>query len=206
MLSEVKVLHFIFSGLYLVFLLERGFFQAKAMLVSGEAGSIRASKNKFLTVIGFFLVAQLWVLGSFIFIVRPTAMAWTRFPLPVWVQWIGALLTVSGMALEFATQLTLGRNYSTTVHVSTEQRLVTNGPYRHMRHPMYTALITVGIGLGLMSASWYFLLPFILTAIVIVFRIPREEAALTGKFGAQYIRYSQNTGRFFPKLGRKKQQ
>ena len=206
MLSEVKVLHFIFSGLYLVFLFERGFFQAKAMLVSGEAGSIRASKNKFLTVIGFFLVAQLWVLGSFIFIVRPTTMAWTRFPLPVWVQWIGALLTVSGMALEFATQLTLGRNYSTTVHVSTEQRLVTNGPYRHMRHPMYTALITVGIGLGLMSASWYFLLPFILTAIVIVFRIPREEAALTGKFGAQYIRYAQNTGKFFPKLGRKKQQ
>lgn len=200
-----KVFHFLFSGLYLVFLFERGFFQAKAMRVSGEASSIRANRTRFVSVLGLFLIGQLWVLGSFIFIARPTSMAWTRLPLPVWVQWIGLLLTVSGMTLEFATQLSLGRNYSTTVHINPKQTLVVNGPYQYMRHPMYTALITVGVGLGLMSASWYFLLPFILTAIVVVFRIPNEEAALIEKFGAQYIQYAQSTGRFLPKLNRKEQ-
>lgn len=205
MLPDEKVLHILFSGMYLVFLFERGFFQAKAMRVSGEVSNIRANRSKLVTAIVLFLVAQLWVLGSFIFIVRPTTMAWTRFPLPTWIRWIGALFTVSGMALEFATQLSLGKNYSTTVHISAEQSLVTSGPYRHMRHPMYTALITVGIGLGLMSSSWYFLIPFIATAIVIIFRIPREEEVMIGKFGEEYIHYTQRTGRFIPKLSRKKQ-
>lgn len=204
-MANENVLHILFSGLYLVFLFERGFFQAKAMLASGEASSIRANRSKFVSVLGLFLIGQIWVLGSFIFIAKPMSMAWTRFPLPVWIRWIGLLLTVSGMALEFATQLSLGRNYSTTVHISSEQTLVTNGPYRYMRHPMYTALVAVGIGLGLMSASWYFLLPFILTAIVIVFRIPHEEAVLIEKFGPQYIKYAQSTGRFLPRLSRKEQ-
>ncbi len=203
-LSEEKLLHLLFSGLYLLFLFERGFFQAKAMRTSGKAKTIRENRWRLLTVGILFLMAQLWVLGSFIFIVRPIAMAWTRLLLPTWVRWVSALITVSGMALEFATQLFLGRNYSTTVHISDEQSLVTSGPYRHMRHPMYTALITVGIGLGLMSASWYFLIPFIATGILIIFRIPREEAILIEKFGDAYIQYAQTTGRIFPKLSRNK--
>ena len=112
------------------------------------------------------------------------------------------LLTLAGMALEFYTQLTLGRNYSSTVHISKEQTLIISGPYQYLRHPMYTALITVGIGLGLISTSWYFLLPFILTAIVIIFRIPREEAALIDKFGDEYINYAKSTGRFLPRTKR----
>jgi len=63
---------------------------------------------------------------------------------------------------------------------------------------MYTALISVGIGLGLMSTSWYFLIPFIVTGIVIAFRTPREEKALIEKFGDEYVAYTQRTGRFFP--------
>ena len=202
---DEKVLHLLFSGLYIVFLFERGFFQAKGMRVSGEASSIRANRSKLVSVLGLFLIGQLWVLGSFAFIVKPTSMAWTHFPLPPWIQWIGLLPTVFGMAIELATQLSLGRNYSTTVHIGSEQTLVTNGPYRYMRHPMYTALLTVGIGLGLMSASWYFLLPFILTAIVIMFRIPHEEAAMIEKFGDQYLQYAQSTGRLLPRLGKKEQ-
>ena len=197
-----KMLHILFSGLYLLFLFERGYFQAKAMRVSGEAQSIRANRKKFVSVLGLFILGQVWVLGSLVFIVRPQLMDWTRFQLPYWVRWFGAFVTVSGMALEFATQLALGRNYSTTVHISSEQTLVTKGPYRYVRHPMYTALITAGIGLGLLSASWYFLLPFILATIIIIIRIPHEEAALIEKFGAQYIQYVQQTGRFFPRLGR----
>lgn len=203
MYSEDKIQHILFSMLYLLFLFERGFFQTKAMLVSGEARSILENKRKLITVIVFFLIAQLWVIGSFIFIVRPATMGWTRLPLPTWVRWVGVLIGISGMALEFATQLSIGRNYSTTVQISPKQSLVTSGPYRHIRHPMYTALIMVGIGLGLMSASWYFLIPFIATAIVIIFRIPREEAVMIGKFGDEYIRYAQGTGRFIPKLNKK---
>lgn len=169
MLSEDKILHIIFGVLYLLFLFERGYFQAKAMLVSGEARKFKESKRKLATLIFSFLIAQLWVIGSFIYIVKPTSMAWTRLPVPSWTRWFGVIITVAGMALEFSTQMFLGRNYSTTLHVGEEQSLVTTGPYRHIRHPMYTALISVGIGMGLTSTSWYFLIPFVATGIIILF-------------------------------------
>ncbi|MDY6865554.1 MAG: isoprenylcysteine carboxylmethyltransferase family protein [Halobacteriota archaeon] len=202
MTSEDNILHLLFSLLFLLFLFERGYFQAKAMRVSGEASKFRESKQKMAVMIFFFLVAQLWVLGSFVYIVRPALLNWTNLPIPSWIRWAGAIITVSGMALEFSTQLYLGRNYSTTLHISEGQSLVTTGPYRHIRHPMYTALITVGIGLGLLSTSWYFLLPFLVTAIVIVLRVMREEEAMIERFGDEYIEYTQRTGRFFPCLRR----
>jgi protein-S-isoprenylcysteine O-methyltransferase Ste14 len=198
-----KILHILFSGLYLLFLFERGYFQAKAMRVSGEAEKFKESKKKMAAVIVLFIVAQIWVLGSFIYILKPEVMNWTRMVVPGWARWIGLILTVTGIVLEFATQICLGRNYSTTLHIGAEQTLITAGPYQHMRHPMYTALITVGIGLGLLSSSWYFLLPFLATVIVVAFRIQKEEAAMLEKFGERYLKYSQATGRFFPRLRRK---
>ena len=117
---------------------------------------------------------------------------------------LGMTITASGMALEFSTQIFLGRNYSTTLHIGEKQSLVTTGPYRYIRHPMYTALVAVGIGMGLMSSSWYFLIPFIATGIVNIFRTRREEEAMIEKFGDEYVQYTQRTGRFLPMVGRKK--
>ena len=108
------------------------------------------------------------------------------------------------MALEFSTQMFLGRNYSSTLHVSEKQSLVTTGPYRYIRHPMYTALIAVGVGIGLASTSWYFLIPFVATGIVIIFRVRREEDAMIEKFGDEYTQHAQTTGRFLPRVSRKK--
>lgn len=201
---EDRILHTIFSVLFLLFLFERGYFQAKAMRVSGEARKIRESKRKLTTTILLFLIAQLWVIGSFIYLIKPAILEWTRLPIPSWIRWLGMIITVLGMVLEFSTQLYLGRNYSTTLHIREGQSLVTSGPYRYIRHPMYTALITVGVGIGLLSSSWYFLLPFIATGIVIAFRTRREEEAMIEKFSDEYIQYAQGTGRFFPQI-RKKQ-
>ena len=155
MISENKVLHIIFSVLYLLLLFERGYFQAKAMRVSGEGKRIRENPRKMIAVLLLLLVAQIWVIGSFVYIVKPALMDWTGFPIPTWARWLGVAITGVGMSLEFSTQIHLGRNYSTTLHIGEKQSLVTTGPYQHIRHPMYTALITIGIGLGLMSTSWY---------------------------------------------------
>jgi len=202
--SEDKILHILFAVFYLLFLFERGYFQLKAMIVSGEARKLGESKGKLAALISSFLFAQLWVIGSFIYIAKPAAMGWTRFPAPSWIRWLGMMITASGMALEFSTQIFLGRNYSTTLHIGEKQSLVTTGPYRRIRHPMYTALVAVGIGMGLMSASWYFLIPFIATGIVIIFRTRREEDAMIEKFGDEYVQYAQRTGRFLPMMGKKK--
>lgn len=202
--SEDQILHIVFSVLFLSFLFERGYFQAKAMKVSGEARAIKEHKGRLVAVLFLFLVAQIWVVGSFIYIIKPAFLDFTHLPIPNWIRWMGVIITTIGMSLEFSTQIHLGRNYSTTLHTSQEQTLITTGPYQSMRHPMYTALFTVGIGLGLVSASWYTLLPFLVTGIVVASRIRREEAAMVAEFGQTYIDYMQETGRFFPKIGRKK--
>ncbi len=202
MISESKLLHIFFSILFVLFLLERGYFQLRGLRISGETKNFRENKAKMGTMIFLFLVAQIWVIGSFIYIYDPSYFEWTRYPIPPWARWLGMIITVFGMILEFSTQIYLGRNYSTTLHISEEQTLVTSGPYRYVRHPMYTALIMVGIGLGWLSTSWYFLLPFLATGIVIAFRIRREEEAMIEKFGNEYIQYAKETGRFFPKIKR----
>ncbi|MFW9997713.1 MAG: isoprenylcysteine carboxylmethyltransferase family protein [Candidatus Odinarchaeota archaeon] len=203
MTSESDILHILFSILFLVFLFERGYFQSKAMRSSGELTKYREKKLSMALLILTFVVAQAWVIGSFIFIINPAFLAWTRLSLPPWTRWLGAVLAVTGMAVEFSTQLYLGRNYSTFLHVREEHSLITTGPYRYVRHPMYTALVTAGTGLSLLSASWYFGLPFIALIAVIMFRIKREERAMIEKFGDEYIQYMQRTGRFLPSIRKK---
>jgi protein-S-isoprenylcysteine O-methyltransferase Ste14 len=205
MLPEDELLHIVLSVMFLAFLFERGYFQAKAMGRSGEARKFRDSKGKLVAAVLLFLMAQIWVIGSFIYLIRPSSMDWSHFDLPSWLRWVGAIIMGFGMALEFSTQFHLGKNYSSTLHISEEQTLVTSGPYHQIRHPMYSALFAVGIGIGLLSRSWYFLLPFIAAGIVIAFRIRREEEAMVEKFGEVYVKYAKTTGMFFPRVSKREE-
>ena len=198
MVSENNILHLLFSILFLLFLFERGYFQSKAMRSSGELSKYRKKRLFIVFLVLFFILAQIWVIGSFIFILNPRLLEWTCFPIPSWIRWLSTIITVIGMVLEFSTQIYLGRNYSTFLHIQEDQSLITTGPYRYIRHPMYSALIIVAIGLVFLSASWYFGIPFLATIVVIVFRIRKEEEALIEKFGDEYLHYTQRTGRFFP--------
>ena len=63
-----------------------------------------------------------------------------------------------------------------------------------MRQPMCTALFTIGVGLGMLSSSWHFTLPFLAIVVVIVFRVRKEDEGLIEKFGESYLKYSQGTG------------
>ena len=197
-MTENELLHLLFSVCFLIFLFERGYFQSKAMRSSGELAKYKTKKSSMLLLVIIFIIAQIWVLGSFIFIINPIFLDWSAFHFPLWIRWMGAILTVLGICVEFSTQLYLGKNYSTLLHIREEQSLISTGPYRYVRHPMYTALITIGIGISLLSANWYFGLPFIATIVVIMVRIKKEEEAMIAKFKEEYIQYMKQTKRFIP--------
>ena len=199
-MSEVELLHLFFSVCFLFFLLERGYFQIKAARTSGELTKYKEKKSILFLLGLILLVAQLWVLGSFVYIFNPSFLKWSSIPIPLLIRWIGLILTVLGICVEILTQFYLGRNFSTLLYIRKEQSLITTGPYRYVRHPMYTALITVGVGLSLLSANWYFGLPFIVTILVIIFRINKEEEVMIKKFGEDYIQYMKTTKRFIPFL------
>ncbi|MFW9906262.1 MAG: isoprenylcysteine carboxylmethyltransferase family protein [Candidatus Thorarchaeota archaeon] len=199
-MTEEELLHIAFSLCFLVFLFERGYFQSKAMRTSNELAKYKGKKFTLLGLVIIFIIAQLWVLGTFIFIFNPNFLDWSALALPLWIKWIGLVITILGMGVEFSTQLYLGRNYSTLLNIREEHSLITTGPYRYVRHPMYSALITVGVGLSFLSANWYFALPFIVTIIIIVLRIKKEEELMIDEFREEYIQYMKRTKRFIPFL------
>jgi protein-S-isoprenylcysteine O-methyltransferase Ste14 len=126
-------------------------------------------------------------------------MAWARQPLPAWARWAGAIPGLIALGLFVWAHRSLGRNYSKWLHIRQGHTLVTHGPYRWVRHPMYTAFYLIHIAALLLSANWFLGLTWIggLTLLMAA-RVPREEAMLVEAFGAAYEDYMGRTGRFLP--------
>lgn len=122
-------------------------------------------------------------------------------PLPDPVIWLIAGIAVAwaGMLLRLWAVVTLGRSFTTLVQVRSEQRVVTGGPYRIVRHPSYLGLLVLFLGFGVAlgdvaSAAALVVLP----AIGLVRRIAVEEAALRTGLGDRYAVYSSGRPRLIP--------
>ena len=133
--------------------------------------------------------------------VAPRWMAWATFPRPGWVPWVGAMLGLLTIPAAYWVFASLGRNVSETVLPKQQHELVTTGPYRWIRHPLYTTGLALLLAIGLMVASWLLLLvAFIALAFVKSLVVPLEERQLLAKFGNRYRAYMLQTGRFLPRL------
>ena len=122
-----------------------------------------------------------------------------KVPLPDWLRWIGAIIGVASLAFYAWARATLGKEWSSPLQVREQHHLVTTGPYKWVRHPIYSALIGFMTGIALITANW-FLFAFLAVSIVdLGLRIPREEQMMIDEFGDEYIEYMQRTGRLLPR-------
>ncbi|HEX4214558.1 MAG TPA: isoprenylcysteine carboxylmethyltransferase family protein [Candidatus Dormibacteraeota bacterium] len=116
----------------------------------------------------------------------------------VWLV-VGLVIAWAGMLLRAWAVVTLGRSFTTTVVVRPEQRMVTTGPYRLIRHPSYLGLLIFFLGFGLGLGN-----PLCVPAIVVlsliglVRRIAVEEAALRRELGDSYVEYARGRSRLIP--------
>ena len=139
--------------------------------------------------------------GLLVYVVFPSYLAWAMFPLPAWARWIGAVLTLTSLVLLGWVHWALGRSFSTTIHVRERHTLVTRGPYRWVRHPMYTTLFLWGVGTLLLTANWVVGAPMLAALCILVARrVSHEEALMIEQFGDEYRAYRRRTGRFMPRL------
>lgn len=123
------------------------------------------------------------------------------FTLPVPVVWLvfGLVVAWAGMLLRLWAVLSLGRFFTTRVQVLAEQRVVTGGPYRLVRHPAYLGLLILFFGLGLALGDLASaVVMIVLPAIGLVKRIVVEEAALRAGLGDRYIEYCDGRARLIP--------
>jgi protein-S-isoprenylcysteine O-methyltransferase Ste14 len=133
-------------------------------------------------------------------IARPDLMTWATWSSPSGLRWLGVALGVAVVPGVRWVLASLGRNVSETVLTKSDHALVTTGPYRWVRHPLYSTGVTLILSIGLMLASWV-VLGFALVAAVLILTvvIPREEQRLIEAFGDDYRRYMADTGRLLPR-------
>jgi protein-S-isoprenylcysteine O-methyltransferase Ste14 len=154
---------------------------------------------------GVFILATLrpvglamWV-GVIAYLINPAWMAWSSIPLPVWLRWSGAGVLFLGVALLAWTLRNLGVNLTDTVVTRQAHTLITQGPYRWVRHPFYDALALFVVGFALITANWFILATGAVVFLLLAVRSQTEEALLSARFGEAYRSYQKSTGRFLPR-------
>ena len=175
------------------------YFRIKADKESGEKLSRQADGTVMMTIIRIGGLI-LW-LSPFVYLINPKWMAWSKLDLSNWVRWLGVgigILCVLGIYWLFSS---IGSGITPTSATRTEHKLVTNGIYRYIRHPLYTVGSSMFVAFGMMADNWFIAILGILTFILMAIRTPKEEANLIEKFGDEYREYMKHTGRYFPKFG-----
>ena len=124
-----------------------------------------------------------------------------RLPFPAGIRWLGAGLIFAGDLLFIWSHKALGSNWSPILEIRKGHTLVTDGPYRFIRHPMYAAIFLIGIGVSLLSANWIVALSYMMpTASLYLVRVSDEEEMMIGQFGDEYRQFMTRTGCLIPKL------
>jgi protein-S-isoprenylcysteine O-methyltransferase Ste14 len=167
---------------------------------SGEKISRRQEGLPIMVLLRLFGFST-WI-GLLMYMVNPRSMAWSALSLPSWSRWVGAAVGVMTVALIYWMFSSLGKNVTDTVAIRKEHSLVIDGPYRWVRHPMYSATFLAVVGFTLLSANWFIGLTGVIALALLVVRTPVEERLLIEKFGDQYRQYMKRTGRFFPRAMR----
>lgn len=157
------------------------------------ARSYKSARETLLLVLAWvgFLVPVIWVLSP--------AFSFAEYPLHSVPLVAGVTCLAIGLWLFFRSHADLGTNWSVTLELRQEHRLISQGVYRAIRHPMYSALTLYSAGQALVIPNW--VAGFsngIALAVLLALRLGAEEKMMTEQFGAEYTAYSARTKRFVP--------
>jgi protein-S-isoprenylcysteine O-methyltransferase Ste14 len=116
---------------------------------------------------------------------------WTRY-------WIAVTLVVAGLGFSVWARRVLGGNWSGTVTVKVDHELVQTGPYRRIRHPIYTGILLAVFGSGLAAGRLYGIAGFVLIALALVRKLRIEERWMAAEFGERYELYRRSSWALIP--------
>lgn len=150
---------------------------------------------------GSFVVMSI-VTGGGVVVACALAAVWTAVAIP-WlrpqVTLAGIAVVLLGAALRWWAIFTLGRYFTFDVAVRSRQPVVQSGPYRFVRHPSYTAILIMLLGVGMALANWASLIVMLAGGLIgLLYRVRVEERALVEGLGQPYVDYMRHTNRFIP--------
>jgi protein-S-isoprenylcysteine O-methyltransferase Ste14 len=147
---------------------------------------------------GLLVVAAFWLMFS-----GKVPEGWLRtrlFLRTALTDWVGVALTAFGCAFAIWARIFIGTNWSGSVQVKVGHELMRGGPYRFVRHPIYTGLLVAMLGTGMVKDRVSSLAGFVLLVAGFWVKSRMEEEFMRKTFGAQYAEYARETGGLLPRF------
>jgi protein-S-isoprenylcysteine O-methyltransferase Ste14 len=151
-------------------------------------------------VLEIFLLTIAWIvfLLPIVWIVTPW-LAFADFPLSLLPLVVGSFLLALSLWLFHRSHADLGTNWSVTLEIRESHRLVTEGLYRYVRHPMYLALLLYGLGQAAVVPNWIAGPSYaVVMALLFALRLGSEERLMRDQFEGEYDAYAARTKRLIP--------
>jgi protein-S-isoprenylcysteine O-methyltransferase Ste14 len=119
-------------------------------------------------------------------------------PTTLWSFYGGAVITVAGLLFAIRARVTLGANWSRSVTIKQGHELITSGPYKFVRHPIYTGILTGFLGSAIATTQYRGILAFLLVFFSLWYKLRLEERWMRDQFGLAYTEYARHTAALVP--------
>jgi len=163
-------------------------------------GSKATKKRKSLVDIILISAAGIGLAAPLFYLFSPW-LDFADYDLSGWLGCVGTVVFAMALFLLWRSHADLGRNWSATLQIRQEHSLITDGIYRHIRHPMYAAHLLWAIAQGLLLENWLAGWAFLVISVPFyLLRVPKEEKMMLEQFGQEYRQYISRTGRMIPYL------
>ena len=145
-----------------------------------------------LLLIGYFVVTKSSGL--------PPPFNWLVVPHTTSSAWVGVFLCISGLVFAIWARVILGTNWSGVITLKEDHELIERGPYRIVRHPIYTGILAMSAGTAIAMGYFGSFLGLILLFVSFWLKLKREEDLMLKHFPAKYPAYQRRVKRIIPFL------
>lgn len=128
----------------------------------------------------------------------PRPLTWQLWPRNEFTFWAGAVVMLAGLAFAVWARIHLGRFWSGSITLKEGHRLIRSGPYRFVRNPIYTGIITGVAGTVITLGEACGLVALVIFFFACVWKIQREQRLLAGEFGEEYADYCRTVPALVP--------
>jgi protein-S-isoprenylcysteine O-methyltransferase Ste14 len=164
-------------------------------IAAKNAANARQSESKASRAVHVFLTNAALPL-----VILPARGPGRFLPISLTIIGAGLLIEAAGLCLTIWSRRHLGRNWSGEISIKEDQELIRSGPYRRLRHPIYTGLLAMYAGTAVVTGEWLGVLGMAIAVFAYWRKIRLEEANLHLAFGADYDAYRRITWALVPGL------
>ena len=173
-----------------------------AYLTYWQIAAAGAKANQRIESVGSRIFRTVLLLGGVLLMCWPripvARLNWRLLPMTAGTFWIGAAVTVGGLLFSVWARVTLGANWSRSVTIKQGHELIRAGPYRLVRHPIYTGLLTGFLGTAIALGELRGVVAFVLIFASLWYKLQLEERFMRTQFGETYVDYSRHTKALVP--------